>query len=150
MGGQRCSDSGFETRLNGGLVGWLDELILTGWIRASSEGRSPYDLTPPLRSAAGIGGTFDLDLLQSFFRATQNRIHNNRHTWGKKKIGSIGSFSFRGVYNTGLIRVKNMKYLILTDLEGGFNRVWVEATEVRFEHFRVLNEDGCSWFHEGV
>ena len=40
--------------------------ILTGWIRASSEGGSSNDLTPPFGSTAGVGGTFDLDLLQSF------------------------------------------------------------------------------------
>ena len=39
--------------------------MLTGGIRAGSEGSPPYDLTPPFRSAASIGRSFDLNLLQS-------------------------------------------------------------------------------------
>jgi hypothetical protein len=40
--------------------------MLTGGIRAGSESSLPYDLTPPLRGAARIGRSFDLNLLQSF------------------------------------------------------------------------------------
>jgi hypothetical protein len=42
--------------------------ILTGRIRARSEGGFPDDLTPPFGSTGGISRAFDLDLLQCLTR----------------------------------------------------------------------------------
>ena len=51
----------------------IDEGALTGWISASPEGGSLYDLTPPAGGTAGIGRAFDLDLFQCCTDATMHR-----------------------------------------------------------------------------
>ena len=47
---------------------WAKVGILTGRIRARSEGGFPDDLTPPFGSTGGISRAFDLDLLQCLTR----------------------------------------------------------------------------------
>lgn len=83
--------------------------VLTGRIRASSESRPPYDLTPPLRGASSIGRAFGLDLLQRFFVCTSLFPRNQVQR-------SLG----------------------LTGFEGRLDRIWVELTKVRLENVRIL------------
>lgn len=102
------------------------EGVLTGWIRARSESSSLYDLTPPLRGATSIGGTLDLDLLQSF---TRTNTHKRPETRKRQRMRMFARVSFEG------------ETVDLTGLEGGLDGVGVEDAEVRLKDAGILDED---------
>jgi hypothetical protein len=67
-GGRRGDVGGKFSAETPGRVGEGVYSILTGRIRARSEGGFPDDLTPPFGSTGGISRAFDLDLLQGLTR----------------------------------------------------------------------------------